>query len=496
MSKLIRCFLAAALLTGSCCLALTIPGADGSDGALHVTTADCVNGVYTISLAHAATKAWDAKPAKAGEGVYDPDKWAVVFKYSSVTIDEGCTVRFLNHPSNPPVYWLVSGDVAIHGVVNLDGQKGQDYTDTGVPVCATPGPGGFAGGLGMTHYSRWYTYGGGGYGPGGAVAARYVDTSQPIEIGGSYAEFGKYESRLNYDSNLGHLYGDASLVPLLGGSGGCGGNGNGGGYSRTGGGAGGAGGGAICIAAGGKVTLEGTISARGGRGGVSQPFKQGTNAQTGLPYYSVTAQGGCGSGGAVRILADKMTGQGSIDVSSNGENVASLSAYFGLSITYYNYCALGSDGRIRLDVNDLSSFGTRYLDPYDDRFHFWEVKPALGTSDQAVLWAEAKVTPLTLGGVSLPSDPQYRADGYNECISFASTGERELVFRTENIPTDANIVVKVTPRQSGKDFTGTTVVATMDEGGTYASASWRAMIPLNAARTTFQVLVSTIALYE
>ena len=103
---------------------------------------------------------------------------------------------------------------------------------------------------------------------------------------------------------------------------------------------------------------------------------------------------------------------------------------------------------------------------------------------------------LTLGGAALPADPTYRQSGLNECVSFASAGERELVFRTENIPTDANVVVKVTPRQSGKDFTGTTVPATMDAGGTFAQATWRAHIPLNDARTTFQVLVSTVPLNE
>ena len=116
----------ACMLACSVCMALNIPGADGSDGVLKITTADCVNGVYTIDLGRAATKQWDAKPTTAGCGVYDPEKWAVVFKYSSVQIDAGCTLKFVNHPSNPPVYWLVSGDVTINGEINLDGDRGQD----------------------------------------------------------------------------------------------------------------------------------------------------------------------------------------------------------------------------------------------------------------------------------------------------------------------------------------------------------------------------------
>jgi len=221
-----------------------------------------------------------------------------------------------------------------------------------------------------------------------------------------------------------------------------------------------------------------------------------------LEKYALIWGGAGGSGGAVRILADRLEGAGDIDVSiSTAVDVQNFLSHLArqtensVTITEITDIVRGGAGRIRLDVNDISAFCTQGFATHNDRFYDWEVKPTVGTSDQAVLWAEAKVTPLTLGGVPLPGDPQYRPDGYNECISFASAGERELVFRTQNIPTDANIVVKVTPRQSGEKYTGTTVPATMDAGGTYVSATWRAMIPLNDARTTFQVLVSTIALY-
>ena len=117
---------------------LSIPG-DGSDGALNITT----NTV--IDLSRAATGAWDANNATtAGKGIYDPTKWAVVFKYSSVTISNGATVTFSNHPSRAPVVWLVNGDVMIHsnGVLSLDGQYGVSDTIN----LAEPGPGGFRGG--------------------------------------------------------------------------------------------------------------------------------------------------------------------------------------------------------------------------------------------------------------------------------------------------------------------------------------------------------------
>ncbi len=477
----------ACMLACSVCMALNIPGADGSDGVLKITTADCTNGVYTIDLGRATTKLWNAKPTTAGCGVYDPEKWAVVFKYSSVQIDEGCKLKFVNHPSNPPVYWLVSGNVVINGEINLDGDRGQDKGDIGVSVCAKPGPGGFAGGLSMTWDSsaQYYYYGGGGYGPGGAISQLRESSGDLAGGGGSYSTQGNTNSNSYVSTRSGHLYGNETLIPLVGGSGGAGYNGTDySSHNMTGGGAGGAGGGAICIAAKGTVSLTGNIKARGNRGG---------GYLSGNFFYF---KGGCGSGGAVRIVAEDIAGSGSIDVSSRSTtkwsliedgytSLSELNQYVSVSIYYLS---IGGAGRIRLDSNNITLCNRD--------FSKWNVKPSLGNTDSVVLWADAKITMLTLGGAALPEDPTYRQSGLNECVSFATAGERELVFRTENIPTDANVVVKVTPRQSSKTFTGTTVVATMDAGGTYASATWRAMIPLNDARTTFQVLVSTVPLNE
>lgn len=487
MKRRSRCLplVAACLLAHCVCAALEIPGADGSDGALRVTKESCVEGVYTIDLGQAATRLWDSTSPRSGKGVYDPEKWAVVFKYTSVQIDEGCTVKFVNHPSNPPVYWLVSGDVDICGEINLDGDRGQDNgldMDIGPAVCAKPGPGGFAGGLSMTWDSnaRYSYFGGGGYGPGGATSQLRKSGGDLTGGGGSFATLGKSNTN-KYDpeefTKSGSLYGNDTLIPLIGGSGGAGYNGTDyDDHSMTGGGAGGAGGGAICIAAKGTVNVNGNITARGNRGG-------GYRYDTTFYFH-----GGCGSGGGVRILAEAINGSGSIDVSSLGGTAQSLGIYIQGYKSYIYNRSIGGAGRIRLDTNKLTLCNRD--------FSAWNVQPSLGNGDQVVLWADAKITLLTLGGARLPADPVYRQSGYNECVSFATAGERELVFRTENIPTDANVVVKVTPRQSSDTFTGTTVVATMDKGGTYASATWRAMIPLNDARTTFQVLVSTVPLNE
>ena len=473
-SRLLSWIVSVCLLGVSLCMAVEIPGANGSDGELKDTLNDCANGIYTINLGCAATKVWDANPDARGCGVYDPEKWAVVFKYSSVQIDEGCTVKFVNHPANPPVYWLVSGNVIINGNVNLDGAHGQDKDDTKADYCSIPGPGGFAGGFRTE---------GNGFGPGGGTGKGYGGA------GASFANLGNVRNGYSAANAPGSCYGDDTLIPLVGGSGGTRGLDNNTFYLYMGG---GAGGGAILIASEGTIILNGAIQARGGRGGGLQSATY-TSGYTST--YGYTLLGGGGSGGAVRILADHLSGTGYIDVGSQKGTNATMSEEVNRPVRDITASAPGSVGRIRLDVNDYFFLrGDRSTER--DQFEHWETYPSIGDSMTAVLWPEAKVTPLTLGGVSLPTDPRYRSSGYHECISFANAGERELVFQTENIPTNANVVVKVTPRQTSGNATGAYVVPTMDDGGTFARATWRAQIPLNGSRTTFQVLVSTTALYE
>ena len=85
---------------------------------------------------------WDSVSPVPGRGIYDPNKWAVVFKYSSVNVGSGKTVSFINHPSGAPVVWLVQGNVTIAGTVSVNGQ---DRMDNG--EYAVGGPGGFRGSM-------------------------------------------------------------------------------------------------------------------------------------------------------------------------------------------------------------------------------------------------------------------------------------------------------------------------------------------------------------
>lgn len=245
---------------------IVVPGADGSDGVLNITA------TTTIDLSQAIDGAWDQdNTANAGRGVYDADKWAVVFKYSSVTLASGTTVRFTNHPSRAPVVWLVNGPVSIDGNVILDGGDG-----VGSPGLAEPGPGGFRGGMG--DYSAGVQQSA-GFGPGGANWQRYYGW------GGSFGTQG----------NSGPPpYGNPSLVPLIGGSGGGGDE-----DSSAGG---GAGGGALLIACEQTFTLNGGIYARGG----DKPW----------------SEAGAGSGGGIRCVADDMAGAGVVNAIGGSANFA------------------------------------------------------------------------------------------------------------------------------------------------------------------------------
>ncbi|MDJ0837689.1 MAG: hypothetical protein QNK37_14330 [Acidobacteriota bacterium] len=248
------------LLMGSICIdspaQLVIDGADGSDGALE-PTAD-----ITIDLDDAATNAWNATNTSPGRGTYDAAKWAVVFRYDSVMIPEEVTVSFSNHASRAPVVWLVSGDVVIDGVVDLNAFP-VTLANPNPQTFGEPGPGGFRGG-----YMNHHTFEPGpGFGPGGGALAG--NASYGTEGIGNTA-----------------TYGNTQIVPLIGGSGA-------GAHFIAGSGPyiGEGGGGAILIAARGTITVNGQILARG--------------------RLNLKAS----SGGAVRLVADEVNGAGLLDAS-------------------------------------------------------------------------------------------------------------------------------------------------------------------------------------
>jgi hypothetical protein len=345
---------------------IVVPGADGSDGAFNPTDPNTV-----IDLSLAPTGEWNGSNQSPGYGVYDPNQWAVVFRYSAVNIPTGKTVTFLNHPSRAPVVWLVSGSVTISGSVNLDGKyTSQQY----VGFLLEPGAGGFRGG---TAWLGTGAFCGGGFGPGGGLVFQSNAAG-----GGSYATVG---------SNGGPTYGNARVLPLIGGSGS-------GGYSGS---PGSGGGGAILMAASTTITVNGAIYARG------------------VVYNNYSS-----AGGGIRLIADDVSGTTGV-----------------LRATSGNY---GGNGRIRIEANSVT-----LSDPGAPAYTIG----LPGTT--ATIWPPADaptVEPLTLGAAAVPSDPRGSFDFPYADVAVADPNAQTLVIEARNVPLNWIVKVRVVPRV-GQDFT-------------------------------------------
>ncbi len=232
----------------------------------HTSASTGVDGPLNISGILGGTYVFDmtAKP----DGVWN---------FTSIFVEEGITVTFEKNDNNTPVVWLATENVQIDGVLNLNGVAG-----TLVEGQASPGgPGGYAGGLGGIAFNRSNLYAGSaGQGPGGGLPG-----SNFCAAGGNGAYNG--------------VYGNAFIQPLAGGSGG-GGSGS---LSDSNGANGGGGGGAILIDSTLDIIVNGTISAIGGGSAINCQFS------------------GTGSGGAIRLVGDRVLGTGNLSVGNGRSRV-------------------------------------------------------------------------------------------------------------------------------------------------------------------------------
>ena len=404
-------------LTLGASAAIIVPGADGSDGVLNITV-DTV-----IDLSQAPTGLWDANnTANAGKGIYDPAKWAVVFKYSSVTIAAGKTVTFKNHASRAPVAWLVNGSVSIAGTVSLDGAAGGSRPAP--PVLAEPGPGGFRGGAGYYEVGSG-VLGSAGFGVGGGLRQGGNENG----FGGSYGTQG---------DNGPATYGNPSLIPLLGGSGGAGA------YAYP---AGGGGGGAIMIACANTLTIGGTLRANGGNGG--QP-----NLRT----------GGAGSGGGIRLVADSFAGAGAVQAIGGSNGYA------------------GGLGRVRIERVANSATGAITPDP--------SLVP-LTAGDTALLWPPAgapEVRVVSIGGAAAPTDPRASFGSAGADVALPETTSTQVIIETTNVEQASQVQVRVAPRANGNATVVNATVASVVSPSPLV-VRWTASLPVNAGFSAVQVKV-------
>ena len=219
-----------------------------------------------------------------------------VFNCTTITVATGQTLGFVRNPLNTPVYLLATGDVVINGTIDVSG-----YNSSGSPPSGgLGGPGGFDGGMPGSDPSGVPP--GSGLGPGAGKGGQNNSASNAAGAG-SYGALATGGNTTNH----GVIYGSPLLIPLVGGSGG-------GGTTGTPGAGGGGGGGAVLIASNTRILLVGgRVAAVAG------------NA-------SASAYNG-GSGGAIRLVAPVVAGNGTLDV--GGRNG-------------------GGPGRVRVDTLDRS----------------------------------------------------------------------------------------------------------------------------------------------
>ena len=241
---------AGAMIAALVCFASGAPGqsfssgSTGADGDLIINTV----GVTTFNLT----------PAAGG----------TVFHFKAINIGAGAILQISGQTYPTPIVFLAQNAVTIAGTIDVRGGDGQTYgASPSSRAPTTPGPGGYAGGVGAFGSNLAQP----GNGPGGGLTAHFDQACQPA----------------TYTGTGGSYTGTNFLVPLIGGSGG-------GGQSNS---AGAGGGGAILIASSVSISVTGGIDARGG-------------AQAG--------NAGGGSGGAIRLVSNSIAGTGTLTTVGGG----------------------------------------------------------------------------------------------------------------------------------------------------------------------------------
>lgn len=381
---------------------ISVEGANGSDGAFNPAAN------ITINLADSPTAAWnganpDPNPSQPQlTGVYDPDKWAVVFRYSSVNIATGRTVTFSKHPAGAPVVWLVSGTVTINGTLSLNGATG--HSSAGPVIHALPGPGGFRGGRGNQSPTSPSS---GGFGPGGTRNPM----NETYPAGASFGSLGF--SSFSGVADRGPTYSNEHILPLIGGSGGTGYHFPSNDPGAQGG--GGAGGGAILIVAAQSITVAGTIQANGGSAG---------NGNT-----------SGGSGGAIRLVADQVTGGGQLRAQSGAGGSGG---------------GAGGEGRIRVEANTAGSISSVPT----------QSSQTVGAT--AVIWPPASAPTVAITMVHnqpAPSNPLASMDFPGQDVSLTNPNPFTVQLQCTNVPLNATVYVRAIPKSGTDCLPNTTTIA-------------------------------------
>jgi len=316
-----------------------------------------------------------------------------IWNYTTINVGKDTTVVFERNAANTPVHWLATGEVIIDGDIYLSGENGRSNEDRPANA-ALGGVGGFSGGLGGTKFHSSGSYAGTpGQGPGGGQPG--TDFEPPKAFG--------------YPGEFTGAYGNAYLQPLIGGSGG---GGTASGYEVNGA-SGGGGGGAILIASSRDITLNGKIFADGG----ASSYVSLGNSQS----YTYS---GPGSGGAVRLAADRVNGNGEVStrMGNNG--------YY-WNGSFWSDASRGT-GRIRIEgfFRELASTGS-----------FSETPVAASPTETVVLPNPGALVITSVAGKNVAQPPSGRLSTPD--VIFTEPGEITVAVEANGIPDGSPVKLRI-----------------------------------------------------
>jgi len=325
-----------------------------------------------------------------GSAVEIPLPASGIFNFTTVNIPSGVTVTFKKNASNTPVHILTTGDATIAGTINVNGESTTSSTGTAAGKGGTGGyNGGNAGASGMP--------GGKGLGPGGGAGAPVASNNT-----GGGGGFGTPGSPGYGGGAGGSVYGNAKIIPLIGGSGG-GGVGN---YGYGGGG----GGGAILIASSTTINITGSITANGGNG------------------YNTA---GGGSGGAVKLQANIIIGNGSIPARGGSSGYG------------------GGTGRIRIEA--YTNNRTSDTDP----------PYTFGTPESIFVGNAPALTITSIGGTNVPSSPTGAYATPDITLPSATSNPVTVAVSGANIPVGTAVMVRAVPQYGSETMSSSTLSGTL-----------------------------------
>ncbi|MEK7829899.1 MAG: hypothetical protein AAB401_02375, partial [Acidobacteriota bacterium] len=351
-------------------------------------------------------------------------------------------ITYKRNSRNTPVTILASGNVTILGTIDVSGSNG---TAPSIPFGGggLGGPGGFDGGRGGTTLSSFSDgIAGDGLGGGGGGGSGNINC---YGGGGGYATTGGQ----NGCGSAGVRYGTKTLLPLVGGSGGGGGRRNG----ETAG-SGGGGGGAILIASSGTITFNspGRIMANGGDGVV---------VGSGL-CFGVFGSGGGGSGGAVRLIANVITGSSVLNV-IGGSGAGGCGAG-------------GGYGYVRVEAFNFNGFNV-------------DSSPKEFTLGQPGLVTLANVPTLRINSVGGVNAPASTAGTFHATpditLPTTQTNPVAVALQAANIPLGTTIEVRLTPASGNPASVQSTPLA-----GTVAASTATASLTLPTGQSLIYATAS------